>query len=108
MRGNRKDLDAFLFSAEAGSAWTLVYPQFTVAIPKPDLLSIPVAYASSYGDQPFMDFLNTWLLLKNKDGTIQRLYSYWIEGKTEERKTPVWSLIDYLSGDTGEEDEPEG
>ncbi|MCK5783940.1 MAG: cation:dicarboxylase symporter family transporter, partial [Desulfobacterales bacterium] len=38
---NRNDLDALVFTAETGSAWTLLYPEFSVVIPSGRNLSIP-------------------------------------------------------------------
>ena len=37
-------LDALVFAAERGSAWTLMYPKFSVVIPEPDLVKVPLAY----------------------------------------------------------------
>ena len=69
------------YSAEAGSAWTLLYPAYTVAIPQPDVLAVPLAYPMAPGDQEMVDFINLWLELKKKDKTITSLYDYWILGK---------------------------
>jgi Na+/H+-dicarboxylate symporter/ABC-type amino acid transport substrate-binding protein len=91
--GTRPGLDAFLFTAEAGSAWTLLYPKFTVVVPQPGLLSIPLAYAAARGDQEFMDFVNAWIQLKQKDGTTERLYDHWILGRGAVDKKPRWSVI---------------
>ncbi|MDH3604193.1 MAG: ABC transporter substrate-binding protein, partial [Candidatus Tectomicrobia bacterium] len=85
--------DALVYSAEAGSAWTLLYPAYTVAIPHPDVLSVPIAYAMARGDQEMVDLVNHWLLLKQKDQTIQALYDYWVLGKNAVPKTPRWSVI---------------
>jgi hypothetical protein len=95
LRSNPEELDAFLISAESGSAWTLVYPSFTVAIPRPDVVSLPRAYATQYGDETFVEFLNTWINLKQKDGTIDKLHRYWIEGSVEYERQRRWSLIDH-------------
>ena len=92
-RGERDDLDALVYSAEAGSAWTLVYPKYTVAIPLPDIRKIPLAYAIARGDSRMLEFLNTWLELKKKDGTIKKVYDYWILGQGAEKKEPRWSII---------------
>jgi Na+/H+-dicarboxylate symporter len=86
-------VDAYLFSAEAGSAWSLLYPQFTVAIPQPDVLSAPSAYAIPSDNQRFVDFMNVWIELKKKDRTISALYDYWILGKNAEPKQPRWSVM---------------
>jgi len=47
LRGERQEIDAFLLSAEAGSAWTLIYPKFAVAVPRIDVLALPVGYATA-------------------------------------------------------------
>ena len=87
------DLDAFLYSAEAGSAWSLLYPAFTVAIPQPDILTGPTAYAAARDNQQLIDFMNLWIELKKQDQTITSLYDYWILGKNAAPKTPRWSVM---------------
>ena len=42
-RQRSKELDALFLSAERGSAWTLIYPEFSVAVPQPDVLAAPVS-----------------------------------------------------------------
>ena len=88
-----EDLEAFVFSAEAGSAWTLLYPAYTVAIPQPDVLAIPLAYPMARGDAELVSLINTWIELKQKDNTIAALYDYWILGKNAVPKQPRWSVI---------------
>ena len=91
--GTNLTLDAFLFTAESGSAWTLMYPRYTVIVPKPGLVSVPLVYAVARGDQELTDYLNAWIELKQKDGTMQRLYDYWILGRGAVEKQPRWSFI---------------
>jgi ABC-type amino acid transport substrate-binding protein len=93
LRGEKTELDAVVFSAEAGSVWTLVYPDFTVAVPQPDVISIPMAYPVRLGDERMVEFLNHWLKLKRQDGTLQRLKEYWIQGHEPEHITRRWSVI---------------
>jgi ABC-type amino acid transport substrate-binding protein len=95
-RENNLKLDALVYSAEAGSAWTLIYPAFSVAIPQPDVMALPTGYATAYGDPQFLSFLNTWIALKKKDLTIQYLYEYWILGRTRSAPQRRWSLLDQL------------
>jgi ABC-type amino acid transport substrate-binding protein len=90
------ELDALLYSAEARSAWPLIYPNFTVVIPQPDVVALPVGYATSYGDPQFLSFLNTWFALKKKDLTIEMLYDYWILGRVRSTPARRWSLLDEL------------
>ena len=93
LRGNLADLDALAYTAEAGSAWTLVYPQFTVAVPKPDIISIPLAYPVARSNKDFAAFVSTWVGLKQKDGTMEKTFDHWILGKGSEKKEPRWSVI---------------
>jgi Na+/H+-dicarboxylate symporter len=87
------DLDGFVYSAEAGSAWTLIYPQFTVAVPHPDVLAAPVGYAVARGDREMADFVSAWILLKQKDRTVERLFDYWIQGEDPPGRTRRWSVV---------------
>ena len=93
-----EELDALLLSAERGSAWTLLYPSYTVAIPQPDILAAPLAYAMSQNDRELVDFMTTWIDLKRKDRTIQSLYDYWILGKNAVPKAPRWSVMRNVLG----------
>jgi Na+/H+-dicarboxylate symporter/ABC-type amino acid transport substrate-binding protein len=88
-----EELDALVYSAEAGAAWTLLYPAYTVAIPQPDVLTAPLAYPLARGDQELVDFINLWIDLKKRDQTIARLYDYWILGKHAVPESPRWSVI---------------
>ena len=36
--------DAVAFPAERGSAWTLLYPRYTVVVPAPNRIRLPLAY----------------------------------------------------------------
>jgi ABC-type amino acid transport substrate-binding protein len=91
--GKGEALDAFLYSAEAGSAWSLLYPAYTVAIPQPGVLKGPVAYPLPRGDRELADFINVWLELKKRDRTIETLYDYWILGKNAVPRQPRWSVL---------------
>ncbi len=91
--GRGEELDALVYSAEAGSAWSLLYPIYTVVIPQPDVLAAPLAYAVARGNQEMIDFINVWIELKRKDRTIASLYDYWILGKNAAPQQPRWSVI---------------
>ncbi len=93
LRGEHEELDALLYVAEAGSAWTLLYPAFSVAIPKPMVVQVPMAYALPSGEQQFRDYLDSWIEMRRRDGTIDRLFEHWILGRGTEMSTPRWSVI---------------
>jgi ABC-type amino acid transport substrate-binding protein/Na+/H+-dicarboxylate symporter len=86
-------LDGMVFPAERGSAWTLMYPKFAVVVPEPDFVKVPLAYPIGGNDQAFARFVNTWIELKRKDGTIDGLYKYWILGQDAAPKQPRWSIM---------------
>lgn len=88
-----KGLDAFIFTAEAGSAWTLVYPGYTVAVPLPKPLKVPFGYPLPRGDQKLKTLVSTWIELRKKDGTFAKLFDHWILGKTVGKGRPRWSVI---------------
>jgi Na+/H+-dicarboxylate symporter/ABC-type amino acid transport substrate-binding protein len=88
-----REFDALMFSAEAGSAWNLLHPEYTVVVPQPDPIQVPLAFAAARGDEEFVSFLNAWIELKKSDTTIDRLYRYWVLGEDEIRREPRWSVI---------------
>jgi ABC-type amino acid transport substrate-binding protein len=87
------EVDAIVFPAERGSAWTLIYPHYTVVVPGPTRIRLPLAYPLARGDQAFASFINTWIELKQKDGTMAALYEHWILGRSADRPTPRWSIM---------------
>jgi ABC-type amino acid transport substrate-binding protein len=92
-RKKGKDLDAMLVTAEMGSAWTLLYPEYSVVVPQPDVVSIPLAYPVSRGDQKMLAFVNSWLDLKKKDRSVEILFNHWILGQGAKEDKPRWSII---------------
>ncbi len=76
-----KDIDAMIYGAAGASAWTLLYPNYTVVIPKP--IAPPVAMAFPVGSQDlaFQNFISQWINMKKRNHTIDSLFTYWIEGK---------------------------
>lgn len=87
------EAEALLVTAEAGSAYTLLYPQFTVVVPKPIISKVPMVYAMPAKDAHFTDFVDGWLRLRQADGTMQSFYDYWILGQNAVPKKPRWSII---------------
>jgi Na+/H+-dicarboxylate symporter/ABC-type amino acid transport substrate-binding protein len=90
---SQEDLDGILLSAEAGSAWTLLYPDFQVVIPFPDVVEVPLAYPVSQRDEAFAHFLSQWLELKKEGLEYPMIYDHWILGKTATQHQPRWSII---------------
>ena len=93
LRDGGQNAQAIVAAAERGSAWTLLYPQFTVVVPEPGVFKIPLAYPLARYDERWRDYINQWLELKRKDGTLDELYRYWILGQNAEPRRPRWSVI---------------
>jgi Na+/H+-dicarboxylate symporter/ABC-type amino acid transport substrate-binding protein len=94
--GDWKRLDALLISAESGSAFTLMYPDFEVVVPTGAKVSMPLFYAVGQREEEMTDYLEHWVQLRKRDGTMQQMYDYWILGKRPGRPEPRWSLIRHL------------
>jgi len=45
--GRRPDIDALFVRAEVGSAWSLLYPEYSVVVPQPVLYKAPAGIAVS-------------------------------------------------------------
>ncbi|HED15928.1 MAG TPA: cation:dicarboxylase symporter family transporter [Gammaproteobacteria bacterium] len=97
-REKYKTTDAFIFSAETGSAWTLLYPAYSVVVPKGLKMKAPVGFALPIGQLDFVQFMNTWLELKKDDGFQQKVYDHWILGKDTKKTKPRWSVMRNVLG----------
>jgi Na+/H+-dicarboxylate symporter len=92
LRDGLDGLDAILFAAERGSAWTLLYPAYSIAVPRP-VVRLPLAIPVADGDPALTEYLNAWLSVRKEDRTIQRLYDYWVLGREEKPRKHRWSVI---------------
>ncbi len=85
--------DALLFSAEGGSAWTLLHPEFSVVVPQPNVVTGPIAFATPKAAPELHDYVSTWLALKRQDGVARHLYDFWILGRGAQSTKPRWSVL---------------
>jgi Na+/H+-dicarboxylate symporter len=92
------DRDAVLLTAERGSAFTLLYPQYAVVIPQPAIVRAPLAYPVPRGDSEYVAFVNSWIALKQRDNTIERLHAYWVLGQQAAKTEPRWSILRNVLG----------
>lgn len=93
LKGELPDVDALLYTAEAGSAWTFLYPQNAVVVPEGMRRKIPTGFLIPTGSNRFYDFMNTWLELKIKNGHVADAYDRWILGQGVTDREPRWSVI---------------
>ncbi len=75
-------IDGMLYGAAAASAWTLLYPEYTVVVPKPAVRPLFMAFPISQNDQEFELYMRNWLEMKKQNQEIDRLFDYWIKGQT--------------------------
>jgi len=85
--------DGLIISAEAGSAWTLIYPEFQVALPFRQVDAWPLGYATAPGDSEFLRFLDLWIDLMRDEGFVANLRDHWILGRTAVPPKIRWSVI---------------
>jgi Na+/H+-dicarboxylate symporter len=84
--------DALLLSAEEGAAYAYRYPEYTVAQPGGGG-KLPVAYALPRGELEWHEYIDHWIRFKRKDGTVESLQAYWMDGGATRTRTPRWSII---------------
>ncbi|MCH2206036.1 MAG: cation:dicarboxylase symporter family transporter [Lentisphaerales bacterium] len=89
---HKDEYDGLLVSAEAGSAWTLYYPGYSVIIPKPSIYRYAEAFAVSGHNAAFINFINQWLKAQEINGFKEDNYNFWILGQAANDKGSRWCL----------------
>jgi ABC-type amino acid transport substrate-binding protein len=89
---DRAGFDAVALPAERGSVLTLLNPKWTVVVPSPGVIKVPLAFPLPDHDPAWPRFVNTWIELKRRDGTLNTLFDHWILGKTATKQEPRWSV----------------
>ena len=92
------NLMAYVLPAERGSVLTLLHPAYSIVVPQPDTIKVPLAYPVARDDERWATYINTWLELKRRDGTIDALYRHWILGQNAARSAPRWSVVRNVFG----------
>ncbi len=85
-------LSGMITSAESGSAWTLIFPEFAVTNPFEGKVRVPLFYLIG-NDHEFKNFLESWQDITLNDGTAKKYYNYWILGQDMEVKKPRWCVL---------------
>ncbi len=98
LKGKYQEVDAMLFSAEVGAAWSMLYPEFAAIVPKELTLKAPVGLVLPKDQPAYVEFMNTWLKLKRDNGFQNKVYNYWILGKDPKAKKPRWSVMTDVIG----------
>lgn len=93
-------------TAEGGSAWTLIYPDYVVVNPFAERQGKPLVIAISGQDLILEHFISSWIKLKQIDGTIDTLFAHWILGKSPTDSAPRWNLMQHIFNAEDEKKQP--
>ena len=93
LRGNQTGVDAVLYSAEGGSAWTLIYPDYSIVVPQPANARLPAGFIVPRNDDDWAIYVDEWMNMNRMDGGVDRLFDHWIQGQGAEPTEPRWSVI---------------
>ncbi len=91
--GKHPELDAFLLPAENASAWSLLYPQYSVVVPQPDPVRVPTAFGMARNPGELADVVNEWIVFAENAGLVQRSYDYWVLGQGARPTERRWSIV---------------
>lgn len=89
----RPDLDAMLMPAESGAAATLLHPEYSVVVPKPDPVRLPTGFGTALHSSDLVEAINEWIVFAQSEGTIQRAYEHWVLGKGAQPPRRRWSIM---------------
>jgi Na+/H+-dicarboxylate symporter/ABC-type amino acid transport substrate-binding protein len=98
LRGQRPGVDAVLYSAEGGSAWTLIYPDYSIAVPQPATSRLPTGFIVPRNDDHWAMYVDEWVSMQRINGSVDRLFEHWIQGQGAEPTEPRWSVIRNVLG----------
>ncbi|MGW8370242.1 MAG: hypothetical protein ACWGPN_16380, partial [Gammaproteobacteria bacterium] len=90
--------DALLYSAESGSAWSLIYPQYAVVVPSDLRIRVPVALGLPHNQPELTRYIDAWIDLTRATQLMDRLNRYWILGENIEAVEPRWSILRNVLG----------
>ncbi len=88
-----EEVDALLIAAERGTAWTLLFPDYTVVVPKDEIWSVPFGYAVAGGNLQLARSLDDWVTFRQAEGALKGAYNYWVLGQGVETKKRRWSIM---------------
>jgi hypothetical protein len=92
-RGGVEGADLLVMAAQSASAWTLIYPEYSVIIPTGLRSGGMTSFALSREQREMAHWFDTWLELADKGGLLERLERYWIQGQRDEHRLPRWSIM---------------
>jgi Na+/H+-dicarboxylate symporter len=91
--GRRPEVDAMVLLAQEAAAWSLLYPAYSVVVPQPDPIAVPVGIVVRQGHDELARFIDDWLVIEKASGAIDRAHSYWVLGQGAEPPPRRWSVL---------------
>lgn len=86
-------IDAFVGPSERAAAWTILYPEYTLVVPKP-VLFVPMGYAVAPGNGELRRSLDAWIAFEQAQGIIDEYYRYWMLGQPPQgERSHRWSVL---------------
>jgi Na+/H+-dicarboxylate symporter len=74
------DIDAMIYSAESGSAWTLVFPYYSMVIPQGMSERTALSLVLPQQQTDFRNYINLFLEVITTTGITDELEQYWVYG----------------------------
>jgi ABC-type amino acid transport substrate-binding protein len=90
--GKAPQVDAFAMLAEAGAAWSVLYPAYSVVVPQPGAIAAPVGVGMRRGDTELAGVVNDWLVIQRSAGVLSQVREYWLLGHGAQKSSPRWSI----------------
>ena len=92
IRDQGETFDVMVMTAQKAAAWSLLYPEYSVVVPT-ITAKLPLALPVPYKEQAWADYIELWINLSRKNGTIDALYDRWVLGKQGATSQRRWSMI---------------
>ena len=98
MAGKAPSVDAFAMLAEAGAAWSILYPTMSAVVPQPNPVAFPVGAAVRRGERELVGFVDDWLVIQRTSGALRQAREYWVLGRGAQVSKPRWSVLHDVLG----------
>ncbi len=86
-------IDAMMWSELPAYIWCLTHPGYTMVSYDYSIGKNSFAYPTATDAQPFINFLNEWMVLKKEQGFELEQRQYWFLGKSQTPENERWSVI---------------
>jgi hypothetical protein len=90
--GRAPQVDALAMLAETGAAWSILYPAYSVVVPQPGAIAVPVGVGMRRGDAELAGVVNDWLVIQRSAGVLSRVRDYWVLGQDAHKSRTRWSI----------------